>query len=109
MKYDHRQIGIFEPPKLNQLPTSVSNDAEERAPTVRVTEHNIEYVNVSSKNESYLRPFSISITRQRGSAMLELTFTHSQMKHIVIQASKLLGVIAVDLDELDDYEEHYEE
>lgn len=95
---DPRQTGFFDITSLHGVP---ANEEEEPAPKVRVTETNPEYVNVSEEH-SRDRPFCISLHRKNGSATFALTLTIDQMKQLIIQGSKLLGVIAFDLDELDD-------
>lgn len=101
-RIDSRQTGWFDTPRIDQLPVSVANDAEEPAPKVRIIEQNEEYVNVSHDPSNSSRCFCVSIRRAMDAAEFSLSFTEEQLKQIVIQGSKLLGVIAFDLDELDD-------
>ena len=96
------QTNFFESPgQVADLRGLPSNDDEEQAPKVRITEFNEEYVNILEE-DSKARPFSVSLFREHGKAKFCLTFTYEQMKQVVIQASKLLGTVAVDLDDLDD-------
>jgi len=98
---DLRQTGWFDTPRLDQLPVSVANDAEPAAPPVRITEQNPERVNVKEDSTSS-RPFVVSIERNGQAAVFSLSFTYDQFRQIVLNGSKMLGTIALDLDELDD-------
>ena len=98
---DLRQTGWFDTPRIDQLPVSVANDAEPAAPPVKVIEQHPERVHVREDNTSS-RPFILSIERKNQAAAFSLSFTYDQFRSIVLQGSRLLGVIALDLDELDD-------
>jgi len=100
-KVSLNQTGWFETPRVDQLPVSVANDAEPAAPRVRLIEQHPEIVHVKEE-QGNSRPFIVSIDRENSAAMFSLSFTYDQFRQIILQGSRLLGTVALDLDDLDD-------